>query len=80
MIDSMTRERIAIYNNGPETPYIMVPLDQLEAIESILDENQISYWVDSHAVSLNGKPEIVVINLGRAAISTQIQQLLDAAN
>ena len=76
----MTRERIAIYNNGTETPYIMVPLDQLEAIESILDENQISYWVDSHAVSLNGKPEIVVINLGRAAISTQIQQLLDAAN
>lgn len=58
----------------------MVPLDQLAAIETILRKNQLSYWVDSDAISLDGKPAVIVINLGRGADAPRVQRLLDAAD
>ena len=67
-------------HRGNGGPYIMVPLDQLGAVEAVLRNNRIGYWVDSDAISLDGKPAVIVINLGRGANAAPIQQLLDAVN
>lgn len=79
MIDVTTHERIIVHTEGTGGPYIMVPLDQLSAVEQVLRANRIGHWTDSDAISLDGKPAVVVINLGRGANATAIQRLLDAA-
>jgi hypothetical protein len=80
MIDTMTQEPITVSKDGTAGPYIMVPLEQLKAVETVLRQHQFAFWVDSDAISLDGKPEIVVINLGRGVRADQIQQSLDAVN
>ena len=59
-------------------PYIMVPVVQLERIRALLDANKVRYWVDEEAISLDGKPEITVINLGGRSDPEPIQHLLDS--
>jgi hypothetical protein len=80
MIDSATQERIKIYAERTAWPYIMVPVDQLDSVKTLLRDNRVSFWVDSHAVALNGHPAVTVINLGRGADTGQVQRLLDGAN
>ena len=80
MIDSATREKMVVSTDGVAGPYIMVPVDQLERIESILGNNNVTYWVDADAISLDGKPEITVINFGRAANVARIQRVLDSTD
>lgn len=80
MIDSETQERIVVHSEGTGGPYIMILLDQLDAVEAILRDKGISYWVDSDAISLDGKPAIIVINLGRGTDPMAVQQMLDAVH
>lgn len=80
MIDVTTQEPIVVHDEGTGGPYIMVPLDQLEAIEGILRANNVSHWTDSDAISLDGEPAIVVVNLGRDANAHLVHRLLDAVN
>ena len=56
---------------------MMLPLGQLRRIRELLDRHAIRYWVDSQAISLDGKPAIVVVNFGRAGDASQLQALLD---
>jgi hypothetical protein len=79
VIDSTTQERIIVSSDGTAGPYLVVPLDQLEFVESMLREHQVPFWVDADAVSLNGKPEITVVNFGPGVDASRVQQLLDAA-
>lgn len=65
-------------SDGTAGPYVMVPLDQLEAVKSMLRDNQVSFWVDANVISLNGEPEIAVVNLGRRVSAEHVQRLLDA--
>ena len=78
MIDSTTQQRMSVSKESTEGPYIMVPLDQLEAVKSVLREHDVYFWVDTFAISLEGRPEVTVVNLGRNANAEQIQQMLDA--
>jgi hypothetical protein len=77
MIDEMTEERLRVSADGIAGPYLMVPMGQLARIRQILDRQAIRYWVDSEAISLDGKPAIAVINFGRAGDRARIQALLD---
>jgi hypothetical protein len=78
MIDTTTRERLCVSTDGDAGPYIMVPVAQLEKVRSLLDSNKVSYWVDEEAISLDGKPEIAIINLGRRSDVATVQQFLDS--
>ena len=80
MIDSETQERVMVHTEGTGGPYIMVPVDQIAEIESLLRQDGISFWVDLDAISLDGKPAISVINLGRGTDVYHVQQLLDNAD
>src|SRR5436309_1965978 len=80
MIDSTNQERLIVCADGDAGAYLMVPLDQLEAVKALLRGNHISFWVDADAISVNGKPEIAVVNFGRGATAPELQRLLDASH
>ena len=79
MIDEMTKNRLHVSTDGIAGPYLMVPVAQVVRIRELLDRCQIHYWLDSVAISLDGKPAIAVINFGREGDTARIQALLDEA-
>ncbi len=78
MIDTTTHKPLLVSTDGEAGPYIMVPEAQLEKVRALLDTNEVSYWVDEEAISLDGKPEITVINLGHRTDPERIQHLLNS--
>ena len=56
----------------------MVPVAQLERVKAPLDTHKIPYWVDEQAISLDGKPEVAVINLGQGSDPATVQGILDS--
>lgn len=79
MIDPQTQEPVVVSKDGDAGPYIMVVLAQLDRVASVLRDNGITFWVDEDAISLNGKPEIAVVNLDRGTDAARVQQMLDRA-
>jgi hypothetical protein len=79
MNDELTQNRLRVSTDGIAGPYLMIPMGQLRRVRELLDRHAIRYWVDSDAISLDGKPAIVVVNFGRAGDAGQIQTLLDEA-
>ncbi len=80
MTDVTTHQRLRVSTDGTAGPYIMVPVSQLEEVKALLSRNRIHYWVDENAISLDGKPEIAVINLGRGANASAVQNILDSVH
>ncbi len=78
MIDIDTKRRLKVSTDGDAGPYIMIPVPQLEELKSVLDQNDVSYLVDPEAITLDGVPEIAIVNLGRHANSDRVQQILDS--
>ena len=79
MIDAQTQRPIRVSTAGAAGPYIMVPVDRLGRVRELLDRHQVHYWVDSAAISLDGKPEVTVVNLGRKGDAARVQAILDDA-
>lgn len=77
MIDTTTRQPLYVSTDGDAGPYIMVPAAQLDQVRALLDANKVPYWVDEEAISLDGKPEVAVINLGHGSNPATVQTLLD---
>jgi hypothetical protein len=78
MIDSTTNERVVVSDAETPWPYIIVPIDQLEAIERILQENRVTYWLGTHSISINGKPQIIFIKFPWDVNAGAVQRLLDS--
>ena len=79
MIDSQTRGEIRVSTDGKAGSYVMVPVIQLSQVRERLDQHKMHYWVDSDAISLDGKPAIAVINLGLSGDAKKVQEILDDA-
>ncbi len=77
MIDEMTKNRLRVKPHSVAGPYIMLPLSQVPMVSEILDRNSIHYWVDTFAISLDGKPPKTVINFRREENPDRLQALLD---
>jgi hypothetical protein len=77
MINMITRQPLRVSTDGEAGPYIMVPAAQLDKVEALLEANQVPFWVDEEVLSLDGKPEVGVINLGRGSNPARVQSLLD---
>jgi len=56
----------------------MVPVAQLEKVKALLDTHDVPYWVDEEAISLDGRPEVAVINLGQGSNPVTVQGFLDS--
>lgn len=78
MIDTTTCQPLYVSTDGDAGPYIMVPVAQLDKVRALLDANKVAYWVDEEAISLDGKPEVAVINLGHGSNPATVQSLLDS--
>jgi hypothetical protein len=79
MTDTTTKKPLRVSSDGTAGPYLMVPVSQLEDVQRLLDSHRIRYWVGENAISLNGAPEIAVINLGRGGDAAVVQAILDSA-
>lgn len=77
MTDAATKEPIRVSTDGATGPYIVVPADRLEQVRNLLDANRVRFWADHHAISIDGKPSVVVVNLGRGTDAGHVQTLLD---
>ena len=77
MIDVTTRKPLSVSTDGTAGPYVMVPVSQLEEVRLLLEDRGIRHWIEENAISLNGAPEVAVIDLGRGADPDAVQAILD---
>ena len=77
MIDTTTKKRICVSADGTARAYIMVPTNQLDKVRDLLETNRVRFWVDHNAISIDGKPAVTFVNLGRDTDTKQVQTLLD---
>jgi hypothetical protein len=77
MRDATTDRPMKVRTDGTAGPYIIVPLEQLEPVKRLLVQHQVYFWADEDAVSVDDKPELAIINLGRNVDATAVQALLD---
>jgi hypothetical protein len=80
MSDNTTEQRFQVDSDIVAGPFLMLPLSELARVRKQLDRHAIWYWVDSTAISLDGKPAVVVINFGRGGDASEIQAALDEAD
>ena len=78
MIDTTTREPLRVTKYEGARPYITLPVMHLDEVRALLDANKVPYWVDAWALSLDGKPEVTVINLMHGSDPAMVQDLLDS--
>jgi hypothetical protein len=76
MIDITTKEPLQV--SGGARPYIELPLDQLKEVQQVLEANGIRHTVDEDVISMDDKPFIATIDLGRGADPVAIQAILDS--
>jgi hypothetical protein len=77
MKNATTKEPLYVSTDGTAGPYIMVPVSRLDAVRQLLKEHQIPCSVDELAISLDGEPEVTVVDLGRRGDAKKVQQILD---
>jgi hypothetical protein len=78
MTDTTTKKPLRVSTDGTAGPYVLVPVSQLDEIRRLLDSRTIRYWVEENVISLNGSPEIAVINFGRRGDAAAVQAVLDS--
>jgi hypothetical protein len=79
MIDTANRRPLQVSTEGTAGPYIRLPLSQLDEVKRLLDARHVRYWVEEQAISFDGGPYMVVINLGREGDAAAVQAILDDA-
>ncbi len=77
MTDTRNGQRLLVSGGGNGRPYIRVAVSQLDEVKKLLDRDEIPYWEDSMAVSLDGRPAVIVINLGLEVDAARVQAILD---
>lgn len=76
MTDSMTRKPLRVSTDGTAGPYLMLPFSQLDEVLKLL-AGRVGYRVEEDVISLDGAPEIAVIDFGRSADAVAVQTILD---
>jgi hypothetical protein len=79
MIDMHTHRPIRVSTDGTSGPYLMVPADQVEQVRKVLEANSIPCWVEHYAISVDGRPAMVVINIATKNDPRHVQAILDSA-
>jgi hypothetical protein len=82
MTDKVTQKPLQVTRDSPEGQgggYIVVPRDQLEEVQRLLDDHNIAYWVSPDSVSWDHGPYLSIINLSFRVDPAKVQTILDAA-
>jgi hypothetical protein len=78
MIDTRTRRPLRVQTSAGAGAFIMLRLDQVARVSPLLDANEVKYWIDDEAISIDGRPAVTVINLSRNQDPEFVQRLLDS--
>lgn len=79
MTDTTTGRALAVSTEADGYPYLSVPVHQLDRVRRLLDTGGVSYWVDEEALSIDGGPEMIVINIEPGTDPAAVQRILDRA-
>jgi hypothetical protein len=79
MKDVTTNKPLRVSKDGAAGAYITVPVEQLDDVQNLLDGHNVDYTVEEEVISLNGGPEVAVVDLGRGVDADAVQALLDRA-
>lgn len=77
MIDTATKKNLCVSTHDAARPYIVVPTNQLSQVRDLLETNRVRFWVDHLSISIDGKPAVTVVHLGRDTDAKQVQTILD---
>ena len=77
MNHTTTTRPLQVSTDGTARPYIMVPVSQLTDLRELLDGHRIRYSVEEDVVSIDGAPEIAVVDLGHGADVRAVRAVLD---
>ncbi len=80
MMDATTKKPLRVSTAGTARPYIRVPVSRLDEVRRLLGSRGIDFVAEEQAISLDGGPEFVVINLERGADVVAVQALLDSVH
>jgi hypothetical protein len=80
MTDAATKKPLRVSTDGTAGPYIMLPVSQLDEVQRLLDSRSVRYWVEENVISLDGGPEIAVIDFGRTGDAAVVQAILDSVH
>jgi hypothetical protein len=80
MIDVITKKPLRVSTHEIAGSSLRIPEDQVDQIRQRLDRHAIRYWVDRHAISIDGGPEITYVHFGPNSDAAQIQAILDEAD
>ncbi len=79
MTSTLNGTRLQIPDCGDGWLDIRVAADQVDEVRKVLDRQGIRHWADMFAVSIDGKPAVTVISLGKNHDAGRVQTVLDAA-
>jgi len=79
VVDTQTHRPVRIAIDGLAGPYITVSEKQLGGVRSVLQSHGVKHWVDHYAVSVDGRPALMVIYLEKQSDVQLIQAFLDSA-
>ena len=79
MANSSNQKPFRVSTDGTSGSYIMVSLDQVEQVRKLLVDNGIQHWVDLYAISVDGRPAVVIVNLAKSSDPSRVQAILDVA-
>lgn len=65
MTAAATKKPIRVSADETVGPSVTVPVTQLDLVRSLLAANHVRFWVDHHAISIDEKPPVTVVNLAR---------------
>jgi hypothetical protein len=80
MKDVTTTKPLYVSTDGTAGPYIMVPVAQLDEVCHLLERHRVRYSVDEDVISLDGEPEVAIVNLGRGGDAEGVQKVLDGTD
>jgi hypothetical protein len=80
MPETPTRRTLRVWTDGGPIAYIRLPVSRVDEVREILTKHGVSHWAESLAVSLDGRPPMTVINLGRGVDAARVQALLDQSS
>jgi hypothetical protein len=80
MIDRRTEKPLRVESDEIAGPSLRLRLAQLDSVREVLDRHGFRYYPDSFAITLDGKPPVIVINFDRREDAARIQTALDAAD
>ncbi len=79
MIDTATQKPIQVLLAEVSGPYLWVSVDNIDRVRRVLEAHEVSFWVSHHAIAVNGKPAVTVINIKKGTNPDTVQGFLDQA-